>query len=38
MLLEKKKHQPIQFIQHNFTLFSFSFFLLIDLLELTSRM
>ena len=36
-LLEKKKRQPKQFLQHNFTLFPFLFFL-IGLLELASIM
>ena len=38
-LLEKKISQPIQFLQHNFTLFPVSFlFYLIGLLELASKM
>ena len=38
-LLEKKKSQPIQFLQDNFTLFPISFpFFLKGLLELASRM
>ena len=37
ILLEKKKSQSIQFVQHNSTLFPISFlFLLIGLLELAS--